>query len=221
MRRTIDDALAAPGPVTLLKGEVHETIAEAIDVLNAAQEDIETVSERAIRTSMNDHYDIRLWDNPQTPPGLHLDLPAGPYDPSEILPIAIRLACDAANRHAELADRAEIDDASIGQALADDFLNAHPDIRLGDDQLEVRLNSPFQSAQLWTRNGPGIRANTDWSREFIAFSMRRSTISEIPVVRLLPVVLTLPHPTETVDPVTRLWAAGRIDLFKTDPGSNS
>tara|TARA_B100000378_G_C17971360_1_gene387197 strand:- start:85 stop:729 length:645 start_codon:yes stop_codon:yes gene_type:complete len=210
MRPDIEEAINAPGPVTLLKKETEIPVDRLRDILRKAikNEGAVTLSHRKpteLLISLSGEICLVIESSTRNTNGEEYK--------SQFLSSALE-AIDNYDKHA-LVD--ELDQKPMCAALLEDFFNEHEDVTRFEEEKRIRLKSQFDNACIWTPREARFRAAPQWTRSFTLLSITKSVFHTIPVIALDPLELSELNPVDDVDPLARMWAAARVNLFKHDP----
>ena len=211
MRPEIEEVINTPGPVTLLKAETATSIDDIREILREAAKNAQliTCSHQNDRTE----FCVRLSDN------IDLVIESSTYltNAKEYQDRFVSLALDAVENYEKHACVDKLDRNPMCAALLDSFFKEHKELETFEEAKRVRLKSNFDNACIWTPGEPRFRAAPEWTRIFTLLTIRKSAFNNSYVIALDPLELNELHPLDNVDPVARMWATARVELFKHEP----
>lgn len=214
MRPDIEEVINAPGPVTLLKAETDASIDDIREILRAAAKDARLVS----FSHQNDKTEFHV----QITNNIDLVIESSTYliNAEEYADQFVSIALDAVENYEKHACVDALDQKPMCAALLDNFFQEHK-LRSFEEAKQVRLKSHFDNACIWTPREPRFRAAPEWTRTFTLLSIKKNTFSNNYVIALDPLELAELNPIDEIDPISRMWAAAKVELFKHDPKASS
>lgn len=230
MRIDIDATINTPGPVTFLKKETDFPVDDVVKILR------ETI--KSNRAGLNKegilHPDWKVkflpenhgscfviipGNDPNKKPVLAIHSTTNLIDPLSCQDEFLAAALYAVENYEKHPLYEDLDTASLGAMLLEEFFAEHPEIDSFEEAKSVRLKSLFNDACIWTHNTARFRAAPQWSRAFTLVTTPVNLVSNWPIIHLDPIEMNEPYPLEKPDPVSRMWAAARTELFKFEPKS--
>lgn len=230
MRPTIEDALTTPGPVTILAEEATIPIDGIADTLRNLVQRFNAIAagEKDAGNPISFKQQgtgsvicIRSGEDPLSDPSLWLKTDAYLHEPEEDMPTLAREALKAVENYERHPLMEGFTSEAVAEALVEDFFRENQKLDRFPEAKRIHLRSPFDGAKIHTPNEARFRAHPEWSRVFTLVRIEQSPARSGPMLTLSSMSMNEAHPMQPVDAVTRLWATGRIHLFKHDPETAS